>query len=385
MNILRHPLEATVACVTMIAIVVVGYAFIAAQAATPFAYSDASNSTAVSPAQIVDDTSTASGKAIKFGPDVATQPDSSGKMLQPYGLGIAPYAYLPWSGSMNEVQTATGVKNFVAAFVISAGGSCTPAWDGDSSLGLSSARSTAIANDFAKIRGAGGDAMVSFGGASGTELAGACSDASKLKQAYRSVIDRYSLTKIDFDIEGANASNTTVNGRRADAIAALQKDLPGLRVWVTVAVEPNGLSAQDKGIVQQLRDKGVVLSGINIMVMDYGINSKQMGQTAISAAQGLFAQLKQLYPTSSDTEIWKGIGMTAMVGINDTEPETFTLANAKEVHDFAVQKGIGMLSYWNTERDKACANNAATLSDSCSGVSQTPYQFAKTLSIPATN
>lgn len=285
---------------------------------------------------------------------------------------------------MSQVQTATGVKNYVAAFVINTG-ACTPAWDGNASLGLTSTRSAEIASDITKVRSGGGDVMLSFGGASGTELAASCGDATKLKQAYKSVIDRYSLTKIDFDIEGGNASNTAANTRRADALASLQKDMPGLRVWVTLAVAPSGLSSQDLATVRQLRDKGVIMSGINIMVMDYGINSTAMGQTAISSAQSVFTQLKQVYPTSSDADIWKAIGMTAMIGINDTQPETFTLANAKEVHDFAVQKGIGMLSYWNTARDVACANNASTLSDSCSGVVQTAYQFAKTLAIPPTN
>ena len=44
---------------------------------------------------------------------------------------------------------------------------------------------------------------MSFGGAAGTEVAAKCSSAASLKAAYKTVIDRYNLTRVDFDIEGA--------------------------------------------------------------------------------------------------------------------------------------------------------------------------------------
>jgi hypothetical protein len=258
-------------------------------------------------------------------PSASPATTTSTSLLRPYGLGIAPYHYIPW----------------------------------------------------------GGDALISFGGASGSELALNCSTASALKTAYRSVIDKYGVNKIDFDIEGATASNTTANSRRADALLALQQELPGVRIWVTLAVSPSGLDGAGKAIIQQLRDRGVAISGVNIMTMDYGIGSTQMGQVAIQATQATFNQLKALFPGNSDASIWKSIGLTPMIGKNDTLPETFTLANATELHDFALQKGIGMTSFWNVDRDKSCPYNAGTLSDVCSGVVQSPYQFGQLLTIPA--
>jgi hypothetical protein len=315
-------------------------------------------------------------------PSASPATTTSTSLLRPYGLGIAPYHYIPWGGSLDAARTASGINTYVAAFMLG-GGSCTPAWDGDSSLGLSSTRANQIATDMAKLRSNGGDALISFGGASGSELALNCSTASALKTAYRSVIDKYGVNKIDFDIEGATASNTTANSRRADALLALQQELPGVRIWVTLAVSPSGLDGAGKAIIQQLRDRGVAISGVNIMTMDYGIGSTQMGQVAIQAAQATFNQLKALFPGNSDASIWKSIGLTPMIGKNDTLPETFTLANATELHDFALQKGIGMTSFWNVDRDKSCPYNAGTLSDVCSGVVQSPYQFGQLLTIPA--
>ena len=104
-------------------------------------------------------------------------------------------------------QTGSGAKNIVAAFILATGNTCTPAWDGDSGNGITSARSTTIASDMAKVRANGGDALISFGGQSGTELAIGCTNTANLTTAYRSVIDKFGLTKIDFDVEGSGLSN----------------------------------------------------------------------------------------------------------------------------------------------------------------------------------
>ena len=82
---------------------------------------------------------------------------------------------------------------------------------------------------------AGGDVVLSFGGAEGTELALVCDDA-QLVTAYRSVIDAYGATHVDFDIEGAAVHNTLANTRRAKAIAKLQQASgPALVVTYTLA------------------------------------------------------------------------------------------------------------------------------------------------------
>nr|WP_224414221.1 fibronectin type III domain-containing protein [Bacillus thuringiensis] len=41
-----------------------------------------------------------------------------------------------------------------------------------------------------------------------------------------------------------------------------------------------------------------------------------------------------------------------MIGKNDTQNETFTLNNVKELFQFAKEKGIGEISMWSVSRDK---------------------------------
>lgn len=306
-------------------------------------------------------------------------------LLRPYGLGLAPYYYIPYGGSMTTGMKASGVSTYFAAF-IQDGGSCVPTWDGNSALGLSSSRSSQIDSDITSLRAAGGNVVVSFGGESGTELAASCSTPASLASAYASVVSKYNLTMIDFDLEGGNVSNTTVDARRASALKILQGQYPSLKIFVTLAVDPsNGLEGEGTTVLKQLSSDGVTVTGVNIMVMDYGSGQTDMGQDAITTANVVYSQLKAIYPSASSSTIWRAIGLIPMIGVNDTAPEVFTLANASQLHAFAIQNGIGLMSYWSFARDQACPSGTSTASasDSCSGVSQTPYQFAKTLSIPA--
>src|SRR2546421_1359553 len=75
----------------------------------------------------------------------------------------APYMYLGWGSPPDPrtVMSATGVKWFTMAFMLSSG-NCNPQWDGNRAL-TGGVDQTTINN----IRGAGGDVVISSGGASG--------------------------------------------------------------------------------------------------------------------------------------------------------------------------------------------------------------------------
>jgi chitinase len=45
------------------------------------------------------------------------------------------------------------------------------------------------------------------------------------------------------------------------------------------------------------------------------------------------------------------IGVTPMIGVNDTQSEVFRQADATQLAAFAQQKGLGLLSYWALQRD----------------------------------
>src|ERR1043165_7565192 len=152
----------------------------------------------------------------------------------------APYVET-WNGptAMINEMNATGNKYYTLAFVISGGG-CVAKINGDTAI-----NDAGWTNAINQVRAAGGDIIVSFGGASGTELGQACTTVSTLQAAYKSVIDTLNLTRIDLDIEGAPLDDTTANDRRNTALANLQSQYAAagktLSVDYTLPVDPTGL------------------------------------------------------------------------------------------------------------------------------------------------
>ncbi|WP_028808585.1 cellulose binding domain-containing protein [Streptomyces canus] len=288
--------------------------------------------------------------------------------------GFAPYVdtSLYPAFDLLAAADATGVKDYHLAFVTDGGG-CTPKWGGVTDLA-----SDAVAAQIGALRTKGGDVRVSFGGASGSELATTCSSADALAAAYGKVVDAYGLTKVDFDVEGGALPNTTANTRRAQAIAKLQDRHPGLDVSYTLPVMPEGLTQDGVDLLANAKSNGVEIGTVNIMAMDYGASySGDMGTYAEQAATATQAQVKGVLGLS-DSAAWKTVGVTPMIGVNDVASEIFKVDDATQLVAFAKAKGLGLLSMWSATRDKQCSGGAKPSADaSCSSVVQDPFAFSK--------
>lgn len=290
------------------------------------------------------------------------------------GAGFAPYVDTSLYPAFDLTGTAakTGVKQFNLAFITSGGG-CAPLWGGVTGLG-----DDQVASRIDGLRAAGGDVRVSFGGASGSELALNCASADELAAAYGKVVDTYKLTKVDFDIEGGALPDTAANSRRSLAIAQLQKSHPGLDVSFTLPVMPEGLTQPGVDLVADAKKNGVDVGAVNIMAMDYGASySGDMGTYAIQAATATQAQIKGVLGLS-DTDAWKAVAVTPMIGVNDVSTEIFKVEDATQLVGFAQEKGLAWLAMWSGTRDKECEGGAKPSADaSCSSIAQEPLAFTK--------
>lgn len=352
-----------------------GFAALRATSAASFVTAqEAENGSLSGNQQIITGVAGTSGSgSVKFGAST-----TAGGLLQPFSMGFAPYAYLPYGDvSMATFNTATGTKNFFAAFILGSG--CTPGWEGQ---GLTSSRSATILNDMNAIRAKGGDVAISFGGASGSELSNACTTTSQLQTAYQSVIDKFALKHINYDLEGAGETDAAAMTRRVQVSKALQQANPGLKISLTLPVEPTGLDSDGLNVVKKFRDGGVVIASVGIMAMDFGNSTSAQSGRVTSSASATVNQLKQIYTGYTTAELWKSLNIIVMIGQNDTA-EIFKLTDAQIVHDFAVQNGVGTLSMWSANRDQQCGGGASVADDNCSSVSQTKYQFTTTMTIPA--
>ncbi|WP_377271154.1 cellulose binding domain-containing protein [Peterkaempfera sp. SMS 1(5)a] len=307
-----------------------------------------------------------------------TAPPASGGSA----AGFSPYVDTSLYPPFDLVSTAkaTGVKHFNLAFLVSGGG-CTPKWGGVTDL-----TADAVAGQIGALRGQGGDVRVSFGGASGSELALACGSADQLAAAYGKAVDAFGLDEVDFDVEGAAIGNTAANTRRDQAIAQLQKAARAkgkqLDVSFTLPALPSGLTQEGVSLIADAKQQGVDMGAVNIMAMDYGDGaapnpSGRMGTFAIDAATATQAQVKSVLGLS-DSAAWSKVAITPMIGVNDVSTEVFTVADAKQVADFAAGKHLAWLSMWSAARDKACPGGAKASADAtCSSIAQQPSDFAR--------
>lgn len=309
------------------------------------------------------------GDAAPSAPAVTAGPSTS----SPAGTGTS---YAPYVSATEAAGTdsAGSPTTYNLAFVIADGDDCTPRWNGTHAIGDST-----VTSRIARLKEDGGKVRVSFGGASGKELAANCDSASELAAAYGKALDAAGATLADFDIEGDELSDSASVALRSKAIARLQQDRSGLEVSFTLPVMPSGLDEDGLALLGSANDNGVQVSTVNFMTMNYGSSyDGDMGGYALTAAKAAHTQLKKVFGTS-DATAWQGMALTSMIGVNDVDNETFTLADAAEVRAFAEEKGIAWVSMWSTARDRQCADGSTSdkAATDCSGVTQGSGAFGK--------
>lgn len=283
-------------------------------------------------------------------------------------LPVAPYVDMgEWpTPSLSAMSAAGNVKGFTLGFVTSWG--CKASW-----FGAYDPRAKWQADEIAKIRAGGGDVKVSFGGASGIELAQACSTVPTLAAEYDAVVKAYGLKYIDVDIEGAAVADPTSVQRRSQALKIVQTNNPGLKISLTLPVLPDGLDANGLNVLKAAKTAGVDLDLVNIMAMDYYQGAGDQGAKAISAAKATQAQVKSVLGLA-DAAAWKKVGVTPMLGVNDSRNEIFYQKDARAVVAFAKTVHLGMLAFWEVGRDaNACTGELYR----CNNVPQSPYEFSK--------
>ena len=257
-------------------------------------------------------------------------------------LGGSPYIY-PVTGGKDPVAVmkSTGVKAFTLAFILAKGG-CTPVWDSAGALS-----SSAVANRINAIRKAGGDVVISVGGASGSKLGNACSNASALAGAYQKVIDAYKLRALDIDLEAGEVSQST---KVLAALKITKQKNPKVQLILTLGTGTSGLVGGEAKIPGQAAKIGSPVDVWTIMPFDFGGQSgSDMGKLTLQASEGLHKQLKSALKLS-DAQIYAMQGISSMNGKTD-EGENVTVANFKTMLAYAHQHKLARFTFWELNRD----------------------------------
>jgi len=113
---------------------------------------------------------------------------------QPFCDPLCPYVN---ATKASDDDSAGSPTTYDLAFVIADGSDCTPKCNDENAMSDATVKSR-----IAKLKKDGATLRVSFGGASGKELAATCDSVTALAKAYGKALDAAGSTQADFDIEG---------------------------------------------------------------------------------------------------------------------------------------------------------------------------------------
>jgi hypothetical protein len=217
---------------------------------------------------------------------------------------------------------------------------------------------TQVASNVQAFVSAGKKYIISTGGQAGVFTCGSDAGFDTFVQKYISA----NMIGVDFDIEGGQSADV-INNLVARVKAAKGK-YPNLRFSFTLQTlggNSSGLNQLGNEVMAAIQSTGLTGYIIDLMAMDYGstgpgncvvVNGAcEMGQSAIQAAELLHSAFGVPY---------NQIELTPDIGGNDTQGETFTLADAGTISAYALQKGLAGIHFWSFDRDNDCAPGSSS-------------------------
>jgi chitinase len=275
-------------------------------------------------------------------------------------------------------------KQTVLGFIVAQNShTCTPTWGSYYSL-ASAEQSLNLTRRVIEYQNLGGTPFISFGGQTHTHLSVACKSPASLATAYKNVITTYATNHLDFDTEGSALNNYAALERRAQALHLLENSYHHrLDIWLTLPVSTSGLDDNALAAIKVLLIHRVYFSGINLMTMDYGKPLPNMTQAIETSLKDAHNQI--LYTLSSfgdklnSRQIWNRMGMTYLIGQNNSIGEEVTLADAAALNRFALSAGLRRVSFWSLNRDTTCGpsfTHQQIYSNNCSDAQSAPLQFS---------
>ncbi|HXA60206.1 MAG TPA: ricin-type beta-trefoil lectin domain protein [Streptosporangiaceae bacterium] len=281
----------------------------------------------------------------------------------------SPYLYMGWGNppSPTSVMSATGIKSFTMAFMMSGGG-CTPMWDG-----VRPVTGSVDAQAISAIKGAGGSVQVSFGGWSGNKLGPNCASSSDFAGAVQQVINGVGPAVVDFDIENTDElENAVVQDRILGGLKIIKQNNPNTKVSLTFGTSTTGPGYWATRLITQSQALGVNIDNYTIMPFDFG-GGADMYQNTVNASEGLKNVLKSAWGWT-DAQAYAHMGISGMNGLSDQQ-ELTSLSIWTQIRDWANSKGLTRLAFWSVNRDRPCPGGG--VQSTCSGISQNDWDFTR--------
>ncbi|WP_143020294.1 hypothetical protein [Sinosporangium album] len=231
-----------------------------------------------------------------------------------------------------DAMRRTGADWFLLGHLTSGPDGCAALWSGK--MGHSG---DLVIGRLGGLRTAGGDAGVSFGGASGTDPAVTCKAKSRVASAYRSVLGAFDLTHLDF--EPREKPSLPVAKRRAGAVAALQKEATAAHrpLWVSFSLPAtrHGLSREHRALLRATRQAGARIDTVNLITPLKPGGLRGVAAAVRAAAPQIGAALALDHST-----VWRHLGVTPVL----SHPDALTPAGARTLAAYAERHHLTWLS-----------------------------------------
>jgi outer membrane biogenesis lipoprotein LolB len=318
------------------------------------------------------------------------------------GPVFGPYIYLgdtiTDASQLSTIQSASGVKAMLLAFLTPVNNGCNLEWanvskvlpydilndQADTSANdappYAPAGTTSIGTAVSALQAKGVTVGISSGGGGGNDPSAYCSTAAQVQALYQSLINQYHIKWLDFDIEGSQVSGQIA--KRSQALAALKNANPGLTISYSLPLGTYGLNSNSSGdpnggddginLLTSAQTYGLTIDVIDGLAQDFGNPGTDVGTETTQGIAALEAQVQSLGINST-------IGICTLIGISDQPIEHFTLADATTVLNFAkAHSYVTLLSFWELLRDNgSCPNDTNTDYDYCDGMTQSSYQYSQ--------
>lgn len=180
---------------------------------------------------------------------------------------------------------------------------------------------------------------------------------------FQAIIDIYNIRYIDLDIEGRWLNDVAAVSRTAVAMRKVQDFMRSsgrpFGLILTLPTMQSGLSAIGLTCLNEFATKGVELTAVNIMTMVWEPAPPGGQHGPIQAAATLLVNsIKQAYDVD-DAKAWNMVGVTPILGKDNNynadayKYNIYDHDDASITKDWAIEKGIKMLSLWDVNnKDK---------------------------------
>lgn len=207
---------------------------------------------------------------------------------------------------------------------------------------------------------------------------------------------------LDFDLEGqslvTDLSDIKFLIRTLTDMKKANNELSIFESSFTLPVLPTGLTKEGldvlNSIIEIWHNAGLDLNTlpiINLMTMDYGEYFYDPNKTNFDllqeAVDNTKVQLQEAivnnyHQNVDDDYLYSKLGCTPMIGINDQRAFVFTLEDAKQTHNWANEKNLGIIRTWSFNDDSPLdINGSKDKTLFCHGLNYLiEYDFAKVLS-----